>query len=63
MIQLDFFEDIDSTDYLNEEIRKIKISTDKVRRGLFARHGQLASLYVELSARLDLLERNICNGK
>ncbi len=63
MIQLDFFEDIDSTEYLNEEIKKIKTSTDKVRKSLFAKHGQLSALYIELSARLDLLERNICNGK
>lgn len=58
MLQLDFFQT--DEEILNYEIRKIKESTDKVRKGIFARHNELAKMYLELSDRLTIIERNLC---
>jgi len=56
--QLEFFPP-DPMDCLRKEVRE---SSDKVRKSLFARHGDLARKYSELHDRLSLLERNICRG-
>lgn len=58
MLQLDFFQS--EEEILNYEIRKIKESTDKVRKGIFARHNELAKMYLDLADRLSVIERNIC---
>jgi septation ring formation regulator EzrA len=60
MIQLDFFKDVESEECLREEIARVKASNDKVRKSMFAKHGELAKLYVELDHRLNIIERNIC---
>lgn len=59
LIQLDLFEDNEVV-LLRNEMRKVKETCDKTRKGLFARHGELAKLFVELDYRLNILERNIC---
>jgi|WetSurMetagenome_2_1015567.scaffolds.fasta_scaffold1219918_1 hypothetical protein len=59
LIQLDLFEQ-DEDVLLRKEIEKIKISTEKVRKSLFAKHGDLSKLYIELDHRLGILERYIC---
>lgn len=46
-MQLDLFEK-DSVKLLIEELSKVKQSCDNVRRGLFARHNELAKLYLAL---------------
>ena len=53
MIQLDLFHEFNEVDILREEIRQVKESSDKVRKGIFARHGQLFKLYMELSDKLE----------
>jgi hypothetical protein len=71
MIQLDFFqeEQKDSHEILRELafVKELAKSTHesagKVRRGIFARHGELAKMYLELSSRLEVIERNICRGE
>jgi hypothetical protein len=62
LIQLDLFE-TDETVLLRNEMQKIKESCDKVRRSLFARHGEIGKLYVELDHRLSIIERYICKGE
>lgn len=62
MIQLDFFQ-TDETLRMQNEIRKIKESTDKVRKSLFAKHGELAKNYTDLLNRMEILERHICTHK
>jgi hypothetical protein len=74
LIQLDMFQDID-THYRDDakimrELRDVKdlaiatkISSDKVRKGLFARHGELAKMYMDIHSRLEVIERNICQFK
>lgn len=62
MIQLDFFEEKSAEDSLREEFRAVKASADKVRKGIYAKHGELAKQYLELNQRLEILERHICKG-
>lgn len=62
MIQLDFFQPLSEMDILKEEMRQCRASSDKVRKGLFARHNELAKLYMETKNRLDILEMNICKN-
>lgn len=62
-VQLDFFADQTEIEILREEIRQLRLSNEKVRKGLYARHGELAKKYIELHDRLNILEHNICKGK
>lgn len=63
-IQLDFFnEEKSEIDYLKEELENVRLSTDKVRKSMYARHAELARKYLELNERMDIIERNICTGK
>lgn len=59
-VQLEFFPQ-DEMSQLRHDMKAIKESTDKVRRGMFARHGELSKLVMNLNNRLDILEANICN--
>ena len=71
MLQLELFPDLekDNVELARElnDVRLIALATqksaDKVRKGLFARHGELAKMYLDLHQRLEVIERNICNGK
>lgn len=60
MIQLDFFQEHDEVSVLKNELEKVRASSEKVRKALFARHGELAKNYLDLLQRLEVLERNIC---
>lgn len=63
MIQLDFFQ-TDETVLLRNKMATLEASYDRVRKALFARHGDLAKNYTNLKDRLDILERYICmDGK
>lgn len=62
MIQLDFFAQ-DETELLRLEIDKVSKMSDKTRKSLFARHGELAKYYADLDRRLSVLEYNICKTK
>ena len=69
MIQLDMFTDYDAPATVMQlaEVKEIalatKISADKVRKSLFARNGELAKMYLDLHSRLEIIEKNICQGK
>ena len=62
LIQLDFFEETEMS-ILKQDVEDIRGSAAKVRKSLFAKHGELAKKYAELEIRLDILERNICQAK
>lgn len=62
MLQLDLFHEYTEVEVLELEIRSLKKSQDKLRKALFARHGELAKRYCDLQDRLDIVERNICKG-
>ena len=61
LIQLDLFEQ-DEQILMRKEIHKVKESCDKTRRGMFARHNELAKLWIEMDHRLNIIERYICKG-
>ena len=61
MQQLEFFRDTDIVT-LKAELKELKASNDRMRKALFARHGDLAKNYHDVLERLTILERNICNG-
>jgi len=64
LLQLDFFQtEQTELDCIKSEIRLVKESSEKVRRGIFARHGELAKKYLELHERMEIIERNICRGE
>ncbi len=64
MYQMDFFTPEKSEiDCLKDHVKIVKESTDKVRKSLFARHGELARKYIELHDRLQIIEKNICRGE
>ncbi len=62
--QLEFFElEQSEIDCIKSEVKGVKESNDKVRKSMFARHGELTRKYMELHERLQILERNICTGQ
>jgi len=63
VIQLDFFHTMTEAEEMREEIRQLRVSHEKVRKSLYARHGELAKLYLDLNDRMNILEHNICKGK
>lgn len=61
--QLEFFtEEKTEIDCLRDDVQGVRESNDKVRKSMFARHGELARKYMELHDRLQIIERNICTG-
>jgi hypothetical protein len=61
--QLEFlFEEKSEMDFLKNGFKEVKESNDKVRKSIFARHADLARKYIELHERMQILERNICQG-
>ena len=56
-VQLKLFEETSEIDMLRAELAEVKARSENVRRGLFARHGELAKLYVELKDELDEIKR------
>jgi len=61
--QLQFFpEQKNEIDCIRDDVKVVKESSEKVRKSLFARHGELARKYIELSERMQIIERNICRG-
>jgi hypothetical protein len=63
-IQLEFFarDPLVEIADLKKEVKKVEDSTEKVRKGIYAKHGELKSRYEKLHARLEILEKNICRG-
>ncbi len=62
MFQLEFFRE-DDIIVLRREIEKLKASNERMRKALFAKHGDLSKNYLDLLERITILERNICNAK
>jgi hypothetical protein len=65
LIQYDFFKTKEESEIeaMQQEVAVCIEMSHKTRKALFARHGDLTKKYMEIAARLDILERNICNGK
>ena len=64
MIQFNFFEEKPSEiDLLKIDIKNAVDILHKVRRGTYASINELKKENFDLKSRLEILERNICNGK
>lgn len=65
MIQLDLFKSPEECerDYIRHTLEQIKKTTEKVRRGTYARMNELERESIDLKTRLEILERNICRGE
>jgi len=61
MIQLSLFED-EETVILRHKFNELKESQNKIRKSIYARHGELQKKYDDLLNRLELIERNICQN-
>ena len=62
-MQLEFiFEEKSEIEMMREKVESVRESGEKVRKSLFARHADLQKKYLDLSERLQIIERNICRG-
>jgi len=63
-IQLDLFRSDEESEIIamNEKIKAIDASTNRVRKSLFARNGELTKRITELEEKMNIIERNICRG-
>jgi hypothetical protein len=55
-IQYDLFKDTSDIDVVKAELAALKESHDKVRKGLFKRHNELAKMYMQQQEELDYLK-------
>lgn len=57
-MQLDLFRSND-TEFLQEELRKLKSSTENVRKGMFSRFNSLEKIIIELEKKHDAQAKEI----
>jgi len=62
--QLDLFKSAEESriDALEKSFEIVRQSCDKVRKGQFARIGELKKLILDIEERLSVIEKNICKG-
>lgn len=58
-VQLDFFREETEYTILREEFRQLQESMGNVRKGLFARHTDLAKKYMDLLMDYDKLKERL----
>jgi hypothetical protein len=56
-IQLDLFRELSEVDILRKELEEIRSRNENVRKGIFARHNELAKLFIELSEKVEKLTK------
>lgn len=63
-VQLDLFKTPEECemDALRRSIEDVRKSSEKVRKGTYARLNELVKDCVDLRFRLEVMERNICKG-
>jgi len=54
MIQLDFLKNEENQNF-EAQLQTIKTTTEKVRKSLFAKHGELTKKYLDLLYRMEIL--------
>jgi hypothetical protein len=61
-IQYDFFESEEESEMstMKKLIENVKNSSDNVRKGIFARHGELYKLFMDVDQRLKIIEKHLC---
>lgn len=65
LIQYDFFKSREECEKeaWEEEFSRLKESTEKVRKAMFARHGELYKKQQELEERIFYIEKGLCQKK
>lgn len=58
-MQLMLYEETE-LEQLRREVKELRESANKVRRAMFARHSELAKMYIELKMEHEALMRAIC---
>lgn len=61
-MQLEFFP-LSKEEQLELEVEKLRLSSDKVRRKLFAQNSHLTKMFLELHNEFENLKRSICRMK
>ena len=63
-IQLDLFKTKEECEFdaMRQSIQEMKKSQERVRKKLFAENGQQKKIILDLSERMEIIERNICKG-
>lgn len=63
-LQLEFFRSEEECEILmlKKTIEEVKLSSDKVRKGTYARINELNKECVNIKVRLEIIESNICKG-
>jgi hypothetical protein len=63
-IQYDFFktEEESEIECMKRSIEKIDESCHKVRKGIYAKHGEILKIVNDLQERLEIIEKNICKA-
>lgn len=58
-LQLDLFRTYSEYDEIRAEVADVKLRNENVRKGIFARHNELAKLYMDLYDRVVQLEAEL----
>jgi hypothetical protein len=56
--QLSLFEDNDEISILKRELAEVKRNSENVRKSLFARHNELAKMYLDLKNQMNASQHN-----
>ena len=63
-IQLDLFrQDMSLEEELREELKRLEVAQNNLRKGIFARHGDLSKQFMYLMAEIELLKLQILEMK
>lgn len=64
VIQYDFWQTKEESEIesMRKEIEKLRSSSEKVRKGVFARVGEVTKKQIDLEDRLNILESHLCKG-
>lgn len=64
IVQQDFWKTSKESELeaMKEELERVRKSNDKVRRGMFARHNELAKQYLEMREEFENWKRSVCRG-
>ena len=62
--QFDMFLPIpDELDFVKSDIKEAVDLIHRVRKGQYAKIGEMMKMFLDIQERLEVLERNICRGK
>ncbi len=57
-LQLKLFEETTEVDILRAELAEARARSENVRKGIFARHNELAKLYIQLKEEIETIKLN-----